>query len=88
MEHAEPSPSAPAPHLAIRSKRRDQIKIGIACLLIEAVLMDAINDLRLTLLRGCSHEKTCELLNHFTEFARKCAASLAKTPSFRPDLRR
>ncbi|MGO9325046.1 MAG: bacteriohemerythrin [Terracidiphilus sp.] len=34
------------------------------------ILMDAINDLRLALLRGCSHEKTCELLDQFIEFAR------------------
>jgi len=34
------------------------------------ILMDAINDLRLALLRGCSHEETCELLDQFIEFAR------------------
>ena len=34
------------------------------------ILMDAINDLRMALLRGCSHEKTCELLDQFIEFAR------------------
>ena len=34
------------------------------------ILMDAINDLRLALLRGCSHEKICELLDQFIEFAR------------------
>ena len=34
------------------------------------ILMDAINDLRLALLRGCSHEKTCELLDQFIEFTR------------------
>jgi hemerythrin-like metal-binding protein len=34
------------------------------------ILMDTINDLRLALLRGCSHEKTCELLDQFIEFVR------------------
>jgi hemerythrin-like metal-binding protein len=34
------------------------------------ILMDAINDLRLALLRGCSHEMTCKLLDQFIEFAR------------------
>ena len=37
MEQAESSPSAPAHHSAIRSKRRDWIEIGIAYALIEAV---------------------------------------------------
>jgi hemerythrin-like metal-binding protein len=34
------------------------------------ILMDTINDLRLALLRGCSHEKTCELLDQLIEFVR------------------
>jgi hemerythrin len=34
------------------------------------ILMDAINDLRLALLRGSSHEKICELLDQFIEFTR------------------
>ncbi|HEY1803874.1 MAG TPA: bacteriohemerythrin [Terracidiphilus sp.] len=34
------------------------------------ILMDSINELRLALMHGCSHEKTCELLDQFIEFAR------------------
>jgi len=34
------------------------------------VLMDAINELRLALVRGSGHERICELLDQFIEFTR------------------
>ena len=34
------------------------------------ILMDAINELRLALVRGCSREKICELLDQLIEFMR------------------
>ena len=34
------------------------------------ILMDAINELRLALVRGCGREKACQLLDKFIEFTR------------------
>ena len=39
------------------------------------ILMDAINELRLALVRGAGREKICELLDQFIEFSRMHFAS-------------